>query len=232
VNAVQNGSRHQQLATALLDQIVHGSLVVGQRIPTEAELCAEYGLARGTVRQALQTLERLGMINRQPKVGTVVVADRPIAPYQPVAHSATDIAALAADTRLIRPKAADVVADAAMARRIGTRAGTAWLALRGVRVRRDQPSAPLCWSEHYLRAGLPRDKFLQAKFTLEEIAAQSIVQTISASVLEAHVADAMNAEPGSPALVITRRHRNSKGRLISAGIHVHPADRFEITSNL
>jgi GntR family transcriptional regulator len=232
VTVVRHSSRHQQLANVLLEQIIHGSLAVGQRIPTEAELCAEHGMARGTVRQALQTLERLGMIDRQPKVGTVVVADQPIGLYQPVAQSATDIAALAADTRLLRPKTADVVADAAMARRIGTRPGTAWFTLRGVRVRRDEPSAPLCWSEHFLRADLPRDKFLQAKFTLEEVAAQNTVQTISASLLEAHVADAMDAECGSPALVITRRHRDNNGRLISAGIHVHPADRFEITNNL
>jgi hypothetical protein len=56
-------------------QIVNGTLGVGDRIPTESELCAAHGLARGTVRQALDQLERLGMINRQPKVGTVVVAD-------------------------------------------------------------------------------------------------------------------------------------------------------------
>jgi GntR family transcriptional regulator len=229
---MRNGNRHQQLAQALLGEIIEGTLVVGQRIPTEVELCAEYGLARGTVRQGLQQLERLGMISRRPKVGTVVVADRPIAPYQPVAQSATDIAALAADTRLLRPSSADVVADARIARRIGTRAGTAWFALWGVRIRRGEPSAPLCWSEHFLRAGLPRDKFLHANFTLEEVAAQDIVQTISAALLEAHVADALGAERGSPALVITRRHRDGKGRLISAGIHVHPADRFEITNNV
>jgi DNA-binding GntR family transcriptional regulator len=119
-----------------------------------------------------------------------------------------------------------------MARRIGTRPGTEWFALWGVRIRRGEPAAPLCWSEHFLRADLPRDKFLQAKFTVEEVAAQDVTQTISASLLEAHVAEALEAASGSPALVITRRHRDRKGRLIFAGIHVHPADRFEITGTL
>jgi len=232
VTDLRHLTRHQQLAETLLRQIVEGTLVVGDRIPTEAELCAAYGMARGTVRQALDQLERLGMINRQPKVGTVVVADRPVGAYQPVARSATDIATLAADTRLLRPKSADVVADAAMARRIGTRPGTEWLALWGVRIRRGQPSGLLCWSEHFLRADLPRDKFLHAKFTVEEVAAQNVTQTISAALLETHVAEALDAESGAPALVITRRHRDSKGRLVSAGIHVHPADRFEITGTL
>jgi GntR family transcriptional regulator len=230
--AIRPVSRHQQLAETLLGQIVDGTLAIGDRIPTEAELCTAHGMARGTVRQALDQLERLGMINRQPKVGTVVVADRPVGAYQPVAQSATDIATLAADTRLLRPKSADVVADAAMARRIGTRPGTEWFALWGVRIRRNDQWSPLCWSEHFLRADLPREKFLYAKFTVEEVAAQNVTQTISASLLEMHVADALDAESGSPALVITRRHRDRKGRLISAGIHIHPADRFEITGTL
>jgi GntR family transcriptional regulator len=33
----------------------------------------------------------------------------------------------------------------------------------------------------------------------------------------------------SAALVITRRHRDSRGRLASVGIHTHPADRYAIT---
>jgi GntR family transcriptional regulator len=230
VTVARSVSRHQQLAETLLGQIVDGTLVVGERIPTEAELCAAHGLARGTVRQALDQLQRLGMINRQPKIGTVVVADRPVGAYQPVAHSASDIATLAADTRLLRPESADVVADAAMARRIGTRSGTEWFALWGVRIRRGEPTVPLCWSEHFLRADLPRGKFLHANFTVEEVAAQNTTQTISASLLEPHVADSLDAETGAPALVITRRHRDAKGRLVSAGIHVHPADRFEITA--
>jgi GntR family transcriptional regulator len=229
---VRHDSRHRQLAESLLGQIVEGTLVVGDRIPTEAELCATHGLARGTVRQALDQLERLGMISRQPKVGTVVVATRPVGAYQPVAQSPTDIATLAADTRLLRPKSAEIVADAALARKIGTRPGTEWFALSGVRIRRAEPSASLCWSEHFLRADVPREKFMQAKFTVEEVASQIVTQTISASLLELHIADALDAEPGSPALVITRRHRDKKGRLISAGIHVHPADRLEITATL
>ena len=57
-------------------------------------------------------------------------------------------------------------------------------------------------------------------------------QTISASLLDAHMASALDAEPGSAALVITRRNRDRTGRLISVGIHSHPADRYAITMEL
>jgi GntR family transcriptional regulator len=88
------------------------------------------------------------------------------------------------------------------------------------------------WSEHFLRGDLPCEKFLHARFTVAEVASQAVTQTVSATALEAHIADALDAEPGVAALVITRRHREKKGRLVSAGIHVHPADRFEITGTV
>ena len=88
------------------------------------------------------------------------------------------------------------------------------------------------WSEHFLRGDLPREKLLHAKFTVAEVASQTVTQTVSATPLGAHIADAFDAEPGAAALVITRRHREKKDRLVSAGIHVHPADRFEITGTL
>jgi GntR family transcriptional regulator len=229
---VRNASRHQELTESLLSQIVNGTFAMGDRLPTEAELCAEHGLARGTVRQSLEQLERLGMIHRQPRVGTIVVADRPVGTYQPLAQGATDIRAFASDTRLLRPESAEVVADTKLARRIGTKPGTAWFVLSGVRIRRGEPAKALCWSEHYLRADLPRRKFLRGDFTVEEVAAQKVAQTISAALLEPHVADALSEESGSPALVISRRHRDTQNRLISVGVYVHPADRFEITETL
>ncbi len=225
-------SRQQQLTETLLGQIVDGTMKIGDRLPTEAALCESHGLARGTVRRSLEHLERLGMIDRRPGVGTTVVADRPVGPYQPVAQGPTDIAALAAETRLVRPEAAEIVVDATLARRIGARPGSAWFVMRGVRVRRSEPSTALCWSEQYLRADLRREKLVRANFTAEEVAAYAVTQTISASLLEPEVADVLGAEAGAAALVITRRHRDARGRLVSAGVHVHPADRFEISMTL
>ena len=57
-------------------------------------------------------------------------------------------------------------------------------------------------------------------------------QTISAALLDSHMASVLGAEPGSAALVITRRNRDQSGRLVSVGIHSHPADRYTITMAL
>jgi GntR family transcriptional regulator len=208
-------TQHQQLAEDLLAQIADGTFAVGDRLPTEEQLCAEYGLARGTVRQALGRLDELGLISRRPRAGTTVIASIPMAGYQPVAQSAADIVALAAETRLVKPDSREVLADAALARRIGARRGL--------------DEVGLCWSEHYLRGDLPREKLLRGKFTAENLTGTVVEQTISASLLDTRMAAALDAEPGSAALVITRRNREQSGRLISVGIHSHPADRYAIT---
>jgi GntR family transcriptional regulator len=222
-------THHQQLAEDLLTQIADGTLAVGDRLPTEEQLCADYGLARGTVRRALGRLDELGLISRRPRAGTTVIASVPMAGYQPVAQSAADIVALATETRLVKPESRELLLHAGLARRIGARRGTMWFLMEGVRARRGRDEAGLCWSEHYLRGDLPRERLLRGKFTTEQLAGTRVEQTISASLLDARMAAALDAEAGSAALVITRRNREQSGRLISVGIHSHPADRYAIT---
>jgi GntR family transcriptional regulator len=220
---------HQAVAEELLARIVDGTYAVGDRLPTEGELCATYNLARGTVRQALDRLQQLGMIERRAGAGTRVVARAPVGPYQPFAFSPSDIAALAATTRLLRPQIFDTVADAHLARRIGTRAGSQWHVLQGVRVRRDDPATPLCWSEHYTRGSITMDP-RKAEFSAESLAEFRVEQRVSAALLDDDVAKVLDAEGGGPALVVTRRLSDRKGRLINTGIYTHPADRYEITT--
>jgi DNA-binding FadR family transcriptional regulator len=52
----------------------------GQRIPTERDLSAEFGLARNTVRRALKVLEDEGIIVRDVGRGTFVAEARPAFP--------------------------------------------------------------------------------------------------------------------------------------------------------
>lgn len=53
---------HQRLATSFRERISSGIWKEGQPLPSEAELCAEHGVSRGTVRQALATLRNEGLL--------------------------------------------------------------------------------------------------------------------------------------------------------------------------
>ncbi|MBL8377425.1 MAG: GntR family transcriptional regulator [Burkholderiales bacterium] len=64
--------RYAQLADLLRQRIGRGVWAVGQRLPTLEELVAEFGVARVTVRQAVDLLAREGLVSPQQGRGTFV----------------------------------------------------------------------------------------------------------------------------------------------------------------
>jgi GntR family transcriptional regulator len=63
---------YYQVETALLQRISQREWRAGQQIPTEDELCQEYGVSRITVRQALRNLVDKGYLTRVSGKGTFV----------------------------------------------------------------------------------------------------------------------------------------------------------------
>jgi GntR family transcriptional repressor for pyruvate dehydrogenase complex len=53
---------HEVVAAQIRSQIVHGEFVEGQRLPSEEELTAQFGVARTTLREALRVLESQGLL--------------------------------------------------------------------------------------------------------------------------------------------------------------------------
>ncbi|MBA2807221.1 GntR family transcriptional regulator [Streptomyces sp. KM273126] len=69
-NVAVNGSRRlspQEIADVLRDRIRAGDLKAGDRLPTQAELAEEFGVERGTVRQALRVLQNDGLLSNVSK---------------------------------------------------------------------------------------------------------------------------------------------------------------------
>ncbi|MET8942473.1 winged helix-turn-helix domain-containing protein [Streptomyces sp. NPDC004542] len=65
-NVAVNGSRRltpQEIADTLRERIRLGDLRAGDRLPTQAELAEEFGVERGTVRQALRALQEDGLLS-------------------------------------------------------------------------------------------------------------------------------------------------------------------------
>jgi GntR family transcriptional regulator len=60
-----------RVAKSLRQELRH-EYIVGGRLPSEPELAVQYGVSRGTVRQALAVLEREGAIIRRQGAGTYV----------------------------------------------------------------------------------------------------------------------------------------------------------------
>ncbi|WP_437056533.1 GntR family transcriptional regulator [Streptomyces sp. enrichment culture] len=81
-NVSVNGSRRlssQEIAEVLRERIRGGDLKAGDRLPTQAELAEEFGVERGTVRQALRALQEDGLLTNVSKGSPPRIAE-PAAP--------------------------------------------------------------------------------------------------------------------------------------------------------
>lgn len=63
---------YAQMIAKIRSQISNGVLNVGDRLPSEGELCELYGVSRITVRKALQELEKAGILDRKQGKGTFI----------------------------------------------------------------------------------------------------------------------------------------------------------------
>lgn len=241
VSAGVRQPRYRRLAAELASEIAAGVHPVGARLPTEAKLCAEHAISRGTVRQAMRELADRGLIERRTSAGTIVVRAKALAAYAPVVESSDDIARMVRRTRVVDEDVGEVAADQDLATRLGVDVGSRWFRVVGLRVLRDDgvgegagAASPLSWSEQYLVGELPaasREVALRGQFDAAEIKADRIEQEVRAELLPATVASALGEAVGSAALVVVRRYFNGE-RLVTVSVNTHPGTRFSVTSVL
>ena len=82
LNRDVNEPLHRQIADRLREAIRTGRLTPPAALPPEPELAACLGVARGTVRQAIDVLVREGLLRRRRGQGTFVVDPLPPAPAE------------------------------------------------------------------------------------------------------------------------------------------------------
>ncbi|WP_424854961.1 GntR family transcriptional regulator [Streptomyces sp. SAI-170] len=85
-NVAVNGSRRltpQEIADTLRERIRTGALRAGDRLPTQAELAEEFGVERGTVRQALRALQEDGLLSNVSKGSPPRIAEPTSAQAEP-----------------------------------------------------------------------------------------------------------------------------------------------------
>lgn len=75
-------TRYRRIARSLRDRITSGELPPGSRLPTERQLAADRGVSLPTIRQALEDLQREGLVERRHGIGTFVRSTRPRITYR------------------------------------------------------------------------------------------------------------------------------------------------------
>jgi GntR family transcriptional regulator len=79
--------KYRIIAADLQTKIQSGELAAGERLPSDAELGATYEASRNTVRQAIQFLLTRGVVEKQPRGGTLV--RKRIDPFRTVVSAET-----------------------------------------------------------------------------------------------------------------------------------------------
>lgn len=231
--------RYRQIYSLLRERIGDGYYPLGGNLPTEIELCAEFGVSRYTVREALRRLVDQGMLSRRQGSGSEIVAAEPRHGFVHHVRSLADLFQYALDTYLEIDAIEKVDVDGAVAQSIGGEPGSRWLRISGVRLTRRGGEAicvthsyipeRLAWIEPEIPACIgPFYALLEAR-SGEAIA--DAVQEIKAEPMTPEMVSTLGMEEGAYALRLLRRYSSRKGTLI-ASYNWHPADVFSYRMQL
>lgn len=156
-----NAPAWQQIHDHLRDGINSGRWREGDRLPSESELCAQFGVARMTVSRALRELAARQLVQRVQGAGSFVAPSRHQTTLVEIRNIADDIAARghrhSAQVLLLE----SIAADAAMAALMEVAVGAALFHSRIVHREND---VPLQLEERWVNATLAPD-YLQQDFT-------------------------------------------------------------------
>jgi DNA-binding GntR family transcriptional regulator len=225
--------RYALLSDILRGRIETGRHPVGSFLPTEAELCAEFGVSRHTVREALRLLTEARMIQRRQGSGSQVIATQPHEGYVHAMRSLAELFQYAADTRLrlsdmtMGHPGDDYIAE------LGMLAHDDWLIVRGLR--HEQDGVPICAVTVFINrafaaigpdlAQLPGAIYphIEARFGVE---VALVEQDIRVTTIPPEAATALHQKARSPVVRVARRYLDADGRILLASVNLHPADRF------
>lgn len=86
-----SASAVDQVLEKIRQLIVDGGLRVGDKLPTERELCERFSAGRNTVREAMRMLKAFGVVEVRPKVGATIVDHRMNRAFDLFSFNVTDI---------------------------------------------------------------------------------------------------------------------------------------------
>ncbi len=234
------GPRFQEILDALRADITDGRIGIGERLPTEQELCLRFSTSRYTVREALRRLQDLGLIARRQGSGSVVTAARPDGRFHNALSSLAEIGQYASSTRLEVLAVEKILVGGRTAELLQSPPDTPWVRVVALR-RQPGERTPLCYTEVFLPAAF--DDVAQAIGTfpvavyavLENrygLRIEEVVQSIEATSADANLASRLSVEVGTPILVVIRHYLDAEGKVLEVAVNSHAAGRYRYEMTL
>lgn len=231
-NSFKSKALYYQLVD-LLQERIEKQMIPHDKLPSERELTAQYGVSRTTVRLALQELESSGYIYRRHGKGTFVSDIQKKAADIAGAYSFTEqMKSLGRhpDTRIISFE--QIEADKFTAQHLNLPLGEAIYKLSRLR---SADREPLMIEDTYLPVKLFMtldDKLLRSK-PLYDLFSEDFNQTVRladeelyASIASKEDAKQLMINEGAPVLHLARQTYNMKNEIIEFTLSVARADQF------
>lgn len=230
-------ARYIQLASLFRRRIQAGQWAVGEQIPTVEELAEECGVARATIRQALDLLELEGLIARYRAKGTFVKAR---AQEQLWCEVATDWSGL-----LMSREGAviEVLSDehGKQPQQVPHPIGKLAQSYRRLRRRHQRRNSPFLLADLYIDerlSGRISKKVLTSKTALRLIAdipgltIKDARQTLTIGTADVETAEALNIPLNAPIACVYRSVVDEAGTLVFIGEGLYRGDQVRIDMKL
>jgi GntR family transcriptional regulator len=223
--------RYQEIAEALRDSIDSGNLAPGRMLPSEAELSAQHGVSRVTIRRALDVLRADGLVDARQGLGWFV-ASAPI--RQSLGELGTIEEQMAASGSTPERRVLSFAFVRAPARVAEVLAAEEVLEVRRLNLADGEPFAvvtvwcPAALAQHLSRAEVERASF----YELLDVPIGGATQTIGAAVASVEEAELLGLPAGAPVLRCERVTEDQAGAAVLVAVHVFPAHRTEFVVHL
>ncbi len=229
---------HHQIFLVLRDRILNGQYEPGGLMPTEDELARLFSVSRVTVRAALATLGREGLVERRQGVGTFVAATvRPSQLHTPVSDLIAQITDIGRKTSVDLLEF-DFVKAPAHVQAI-FKCDETEVFQRAVRLRK-AAAQPIFYITTYVPQRIAKNfsrEQLEA-LTLYRLLAESGVsivsgsQVVSAVLADPVVAPLLNQSVGDALIQVRRRYLDGHGNLIGYVEILASPTTFEVHMSL
>lgn len=229
---------YYQLYTLLREQIASGRFAPGDRLPTEAELVADYGISRITVRQALKSLEEEGLIRREAGRGTFVTGDLPLPSTLQMDGSLDDLISMGLATSVQLLDLQEVAATRKDEEAFGIAIGSPVVQCQRLRFYKKQPYSyiinrlPKTIADNFTDHDWEKGSilaFIEEKLGMHLKAAD---QSVRATLADASLARLLNTRIGAPILSVDRVVRTDTGEAVERVHTYYRGDIYSLTVHL
>ncbi|MBO32527.1 MAG: hypothetical protein CMM74_06055 [Rhodospirillaceae bacterium] len=238
IDAAQVTPLYHQVRLVLRESIINGAYIAGELLPTEDELCRQFGVSTTTIKSALKELVNDGMVSRQQGRGTFVT-DQVVQSrsWSKVIRLIEQVTAIGEATGIGERDSVVIEPDKNLRQIFGLSAeGRLWRdrhirLLAGKPLGRITALVPADIAENFVSVGA-EDQPVLLKIEGAGVEVAKADQSVGATIADPVLAHQLKIEPGAAIVRLHRRVMDVSGRVVEDLTALYRADYYEYRTEL